>query len=374
MKRILTITFHRAHNFGSVLQAYALQESLKRLCDNASVAADCRVIDFNLQVQDELYSVFKSGKGLKSMAKNLLTLPYKKQLEAKHKKFDNFVANRLSLSQRYIAESELRANPPVADYYISGSDQIWNVRAKDFSKAYLLDFVHSGKRISYAASCGPLKIDWSLYDFEGIAKLLDKYDLCSVRENGSVENLQTLTSKTLSVHLDPTLLIDSEEWRKIQSRANYHNGQYVLLYCLEPTKEQLLLANMIAKKLKLPILVLRYNNKNDMFNHFVKRYDAGPEDFLAYIDHAALVLTSSFHGTVFSLLYKKPFYVFDGMMDNRISSLLSGVGMEERAISQLQSVENINTLPLEYQTVEHYLAQKRFESFTYLADALELKV
>lgn len=374
MKRILTITFHRAHNFGSVLQAYALQESLKRLCENASVAADCRVLDFNLPVQDEIYSVFKSEKGLKNLAKNLLTLPYQKQLEKKHEKFDSFVAQRLSLSQRYRAESELRANPPVADYYISGSDQIWNVRAKDFSKAYLLDFVRSGKRISYAASCGPLKIDWSLYDFKSIAKLLDKYDMCSVRENGSVENLQSLTNKALPIHLDPTLLIDSEEWRKIQSRANYHDGQYVLLYCLEPTKEQLLLANRIAKKLELPILVLRYNNKNDMFNHFVKRYDAGPEDFLAYIDHAALVLTSSFHGTAFSLLYKKPFYVFDGMTDNRISSLLSGVGMEERAISQLRSVENINTLPLEYQTVEHYLAQKRVESFTFLADALELKV
>lgn len=374
MKRILTITFHRAHNFGSVLQAYALQEFLKKMCENASVDVDCRVLDFNLPVQDDLYCVFKPGKDLRSIAKNLLALPYQDALNVKYKKFNSFVEQRMSLSQRYRTEAELIQNPPCADYYISGSDQIWNVRAKDFSKAYLLDFVRSGKRISYAASCGPLRIDWTQYDSESITKLLSKYDMCSVREKGSSENLRPLIDKKLPIHVDPTLLLDCEEWRELQSEANYHEGRYILLYCLEPTKDQLFLAKRIAKKLELPILVLRYNNKNDMLNHFVKRYDAGPEDFLAYIDHAALVLTSSFHGTAFSLLYKKPFYVFDGMTDNRISSLLVSVGMEDRSISQQSSMEKINILPFEYQVVEKFLMQKRVESYTYLADALEIRV
>lgn len=344
------------------------------MCENTSVDVDCRVLDFNLPVQDDLYCVFKPGKDLRSIAKNLLALPYQDALNVKYKKFNSFVEQRMSLSQRYRTEAELMQNPPSADYYISGSDQIWNVRAKDFSKAYLLDFVRSGKRISYAASCGPLRIDWTQYDSESITKLLSKYDMCSVREKGSSENLRPLIDKKLPIHVDPTLLLDCEEWREIQSEANYHEGRYILLYCLEPTKDQLFLAKRIAKKLELPILVLRYNNKNDMLNHFVKRYDAGPEDFLAYIDHAALVLTSSFHGTAFSLLYKKPFYVFDGMTDNRISSLLVSVGMEDRSISQQSSMGKINILPFEYQVVEKFLMQKRVESYTYLADALEIRV
>ena len=200
-KRILTITFHRAHNYGSVLQAYALQSCIRQLCEDASVNADCRVLDFNLPIQEQLYSVFKPGKGLRTIAKNFLALPYKTQLMTKHDKFECFIEKRLSLTQRYYSEADLIARPPLAEYYICGSDQIWNIRAKDFSKVYLLDFVSTGKRISYAASCGPLTIDWKKYDYEEIKKLLGEFDMCSVREKGSAENLETLTNQRVSLGL-----------------------------------------------------------------------------------------------------------------------------------------------------------------------------
>jgi hypothetical protein len=151
------------------------------------------------------------------------------------------------------------------------------------------------------------------------------------------------------------------------------NGKYILLYCLEPSKEQLIMAAAISKKLKLPIVILRYNNKNDMFNTFVKKYDAGPEDFLAYIDHAALVLSSSFHGTAFSLIYHKPFYVFNGMNDNRISSMLRKTNMVDRSLNCIEDLKRVSLEKPNENEIEILLAQERASSREYLWRALDIE-
>ena len=265
MKKIAVVTFHRAHNFGSVLQTYALQEYVKHLGNEVGVDIEYKVIDFYTEKQEELYNVYKSGRNIRNIIKNIITCFYVKALEEKHNKFDEFITQKIHLTKRFLTENDLKKDIPDADYYISGSDQIWNVRAKDFSDIYFLDFVNRGRKISYAASFGPLKIDWNQYDKEKYAHLLNEYASVSVREDGSQENIGYLTHQECCVNVDPTLLLNCEQWRKIQSDANYNEGQYILLYCLEPSKEQLKMAKAISKKLKLPILVLRYNNKNDMF-------------------------------------------------------------------------------------------------------------
>ena len=270
------------------------------------------------------------------------------------------------------ADEELRNNPPIADYYISGSDQIWNVRAKDFLLSYYLDFVKVGRKLSYAASFGPLEIEWDKLDKNKIAKLLNQYDNISVREQGSLKNVEILTKQVGEIHVDPTLLLTKEQWRKVQSNIKSGLGKYILLYCLEPTKEQLKIANAISRKLELPILVLRYNNKNDMFNSYIKKYDSGPRDFLAYIDNAALVLSSSFHGTVFSIIYHKPFYVFNGMNDNRISTLLTKTNMVDRSISKIEDIERISLISPDEQIIENVLERERNKSKSYLRRALEI--
>ena len=141
---------------------------------------------------------------------------------------------------------------------------------------------------------------------------------------------------------------------------------------MEPTKEQLKIANVISKRLGLPILVLRYNNKNDMFNHYIKKYDSGPKDFLTYIDHAALVLSSSFHGTVFSIIYHKAFYVFDGMSDKRISTLLTRMNMTERSISGMEDIDRVNLAAPDKWVIENILESERNRSKEYLKQALQI--
>lgn len=229
-----------------------------------------------------------------------------------------------------------------------------------------------GRKLSYAASFGPLEIEWDKLDKNKIAKLLNQYDNISVREQGSLKNVEILTKQVGEIHVDPTLLLTKEQWRKVQSNIKSGLGKYILLYCLEPTKEQLKIANAISRKLELPILVLRYNNKNDMFNSYIKKYDSGPRDFLAYIDNAALVLSSSFHGTVFSIIYHKPFYVFNGMNDNRISTLLTKTNMVDRSISKIEDIERISLISPDEQIIENVLERERNKSKSYLRRALEI--
>jgi hypothetical protein len=372
MKKIATITFHHAHNFGSMLQTYALQEFVKSLCNINNESVDYKVIDFYTQKQEELYSVFKRPNNVKNMIKNLIALRYCRSLKAKHHKFEHFLTDFISLTKRYTDETQLQRDVPSADYYISGSDQLWNVRATDFSVVNYLSFVRAGKKVSFAASFGPLKIDWSKYDRDKYVNLLSGYTCISTREQGSADNVELLTGKCPEIHLDPTFLLTADNWRKIQSKANYKDGKYILLYCLEPSKQQIAFAIDISQKLNLPIVVLRYNNKNDWFNPFVKLYDAGPCDFLSYIDNAALVLSSSFHGTAFSIIYHKPFYVLNGTNDNRIRPIMEAGNFMNRIIETPSDIEKVNLDSPSFDSVDTYLNANRKNSSSYLCKALEL--
>lgn len=125
--------------------------------------------------------------------------------------------------------------------------------------------------------------------------------------------------------------------------------------------------------LNLPILVLRYNNKNDWFNIFDHKYDAGPKDFLSYIDNAAMILSSSFHGTAFSLIYHKPFFVFNGMSDNRISSILTRTGLTDRSINSVSDVDNVKIRPLDDELVEKFISEERERSAQFLNKVIGFK-
>ena len=181
-----------------------------------------------------------------------------------------------------------------------------------------------------------------------------------------------MTGKQSEIHVDPTLLLDKDEWRKIQSDANYRNGKYILLYCLEPSKQQLTIVKKISKKLRLPVVITKYNNKNDIFNGFVKKYDTGPCDFLSLIDNATLVITSSFHGTAFSLIYRKKFYVLNGKMDKRISDILGKTNLFERSIECIADVEKVNLQDIDFLQTEEFIEEQKQRSLVYLKDSLEL--
>lgn len=370
MKKIGTLTFHRAQNYGSILQTYALQKFVCNIALEKKEEIDYKVVDIKPETQKELYSIYKKGFNVTNIIKNITAFCYYKKLKEKNVKFEKFLKENINLTDYYDNKEELINANLKMDYFITGSDQIWNVRSRDFEDYYYLDFVRDAKKISYAASFGPLKIDWSKYDADKYSKLLNEYSHISTREKGSAANVIELTGKEPEINVDPTFLLEKEEWRKVQSDVNYKNGKYILMYCLEPSKSQLKMVKLISKKLKLPVVITKYNNKNDIFNSFVKKYETGPADFLSLIDNAALVLTSSFHGTAFSLIYRKKFYVFNGKTDNRISDILDKTNLLDRSIECICDIDKVNLEKVNFEKTEEFLSEQKQKSFDYLSNAL----
>lgn len=371
MKKVGTLTFHRAQNYGSILQTYALQTFVNKIAKEKNEEIEYKVVDVRPETQKDLYSIYKKGLSTSNIIKNINAFFYYKKLKEKNEKFDKFLKENINLTDFYDNREELVNANIKMDYFITGSDQIWNVRSRDFEDYYYLDFVKDAKKISYAASFGPLKIDWSKYNADKYSALLNEYSFISTREKGSAENVIKLTGREPEIHVDPTFLLNKEEWKSVQSDANYKNGKYILLYCLEPSKTQLKMVKMISKKTKLPVVITKYNNKNDIFNSFVKKYETGPADFLSLIDNAALVLTSSFHGTAFSLIYRKKFYVFNGKTDNRISDILNKTNLLDRSIECVCDIEKVNLEDVDFEKTEEFLSEQKQKSYDYLSKALD---
>ena len=367
--KIAVLTFHAAHNFGSVLQTYALQEKVKNLFLSINKPIEYDVINFRTKYQKNMYNVFLKNNGLKPIIKNVLRIPYTLKYKTKHRKFEDFIKDDLHTTHEISNDEELTTLEKKYDCIICGSDQIWNIRAGDFSWNYLLPN-YDGKKVSYAASLGPMDIDWSKYDSAKYQSLVQKFDMISVREQKSSDNLMALKQLNCQINVDPTLLLSADEWRKISSNKNYKNGEYILLYCLEPTKTQLKMVHKISKELGLPVVATKYNNKNDYFNSFIKFYDCGPKDFLSLIDNAKYVITSSFHGTAFSIIFKKQFFVLDGMQDNRISNLLKITNLQDRSISS----ETITFDADEFGEIDYKYAEMQIEKEVKRSEEYLLKI
>ncbi len=129
----------------------------------------------------------------------------------------------------------------------------------------------------------------------------------------------------------------------------------------------------ISTCLKLPVVITQYKNKNDYFNRFIKKYETGPKEFPHLVDHASFVVTSSFHGTAFSILYEKPFFALDGMADRRISSLLKLTGLEEQSVTSVDLEKKLTKHDrINFTRANEKLIVERQRSLTYLKEALGL--
>ena len=328
MKTIATITFHSAYNFGSNLQAYALQEYVKQICPDC----DYKIINLRSKKQKELYILPFYKKGLKNKIKSLFFLKYKKDLIKRNELYETFINKYLNLTKEYNSIDDIKKDEINYDYYISGSDQIWNLNAIDFDWSNFLEFAKKGKKISYAASFGPSLQNLSDNEKDRIKKDLQEYDYISVREEGSRNNVKNIANLDSLIHIDPTMLLTKDEWNKIIPTDRLIESEYILLYTLHNKKETFEIAKKISKELNIPIVVPKENLKIHIFYKFKHYYCCGPIEFLNLLRNAKLVLSSSFHGTVFSIIFKKPFLAINGEKDFRISTLLKTMNFLDRTV------------------------------------------
>ena len=256
------------------------------------------------------------------------------------------------------------------DYFIAGSDQIWNPENLDLKNEFL-QFADRNKRIAYAASFGVSEIKSNKVDL--VKTGIEGIDFISVREYAGAKIVKDLTGKEVPVLVDPTLLLTTDEWDKIIERPVWYcDEKYILVYFLSklPNKIKKDIHNLSEKyKLKIVDLMDREN---------IDYYCSPPSEFLYLIKNCSLMYTDSFHGTVFSILNKKPFVVSSREnvsmnMDSRIDTLLSIFHLENRKISKDNNYKIANPMEIEFPDVEAILERERQRSKEFLCKALNIK-
>lgn len=370
MKKIGVLTFHASYNFGSNLQAYALQEYVKKIMNNN---VEYEIINFRTDKQIQLYTSFLEKKGLVNFIKRIIFIREIKNIKLKKIYYEKFISEKLNVTNRIANISELKKNCSKYDYLLVGSDQIWNTSAFDFDWSYFLDFVKNKKKLSYAASFGPLKMNWSKEETERIRKSLNDFSFISVREEGSYENVLKLTNKKADINIDPTLLLKKEEWIDVikNSKCQIPKNDYILLYNLKG-KEYVKLAKKISKTLNIPVVVPLFGNRLEIMYGFKKIYATGPIEFLDLIKNSKLVLSSSFHGTLFSIIFNKPFFSLNGDKDFRISNILKTLKLEDRTININDYKEkSSNSFDIDFSCANEELEKQRNKSKEYLLKALK---
>lgn len=283
-----------------------------------------------------------------------------------HNKYTVFSSNC------YHSYSELYNNPPIYDIYCVGSDQVWNPRCYTNLKPYFVSFAPKDKkRISYASSFGVSEIPESAK--EEYRKLLLKLDFISVREEAGVEIVKKISGKNAIKVVDPTLLLNRQDWQKIANYDKIPEGKYILLYVLKDSDyiKQTALELSRKKNIKIVRICKGAFIQDNASDGIINITDAAPDDFLGLIEKAEIVLTNSFHGTVFSILFKRDFYtILKRNVENntRQISLLKSLNIDRIKYEDTAFTEEPE---IDYNKSEVIIDNLRKSSEEYLINAIE---
>ena len=347
------MTFHASHNCGSFLQSFALQQFLIK--NNF----DAEIIDYSNDGQQQLYQVVFKNTSIKNILRNIILIPRRRILKNTYQNYEKFITTNLKLSKvKFSNYKELENYNFKYDIVICGSDQIWNVTIEDFDKSYLLPFISKKKKIAYAPSFGAKKMSNYLTTekLEEYINYLKDFSLITVREENGKKWLKEMLNKEVPVVLDPTLLLEREDYKKIEKLYDKEiSGKYIFYYSPSYNPQINKLVSKIAKKYKLKVVAWNprsYYLKLMNFSNFYLPKEENPGVYLSLIRDAELVITTSFHGTIFSTIYQKKFWVIkNGEMygdDDRVKTLINQVAISDRLI------------PFEYKDDFDYLAEVNY--------------
>lgn len=360
--KIRLITFHTPKNYGAVLQAYSLMSYLKNYSD------DVKIIDYNTPALRAKYPIKPKSDNLRQLVYNLLMSSAYRKKKIKFEKFDAFVSNKLSLTKRYESLEDLISDPPEADAVFTGSDQVFNPsRIEEERRVFYLDFLPSStKKIAYAASFGIKSIP---ADKENeITGYLKSFDSISVREGSGIDIVKDLSGKSAVEVLDPVFLNDKKFWKNVALPYKEKFENYLFYYRLMSSPESDAVAQRIAKEKNLKLVVMTDSLLKWRADKVLR--DVGPEEFLYLMDNASYIVTDSFHGVAFSLIFEKQF-AFSDMNDRtneRGLNLLQKAGIERLAFG----TDNAGDRKLNYKEINERLSKLKNISKNYISDSLEV--
>lgn len=368
-KKVGIITLHRVVNYGSVLQTYALQEKIKEL------GYDVEVIDYypkRLTMQGMLKRIKNKGNKfeksiiLRTIARIIILPSY----IIRFNMFFGFLKRHIKMTNKtYKTHQDIRNEHFDFDIYCTGSDQVWNCEWNEqFDYPYYLDFVpDKKKKIAYAASFGKNKLDDD--EIEKTKKYLSRYDNISVRELSGVEIIENLGIKNSVNVLDPTLLLNGDDWRKISS-DKFKGENYILVYNLNRNRKIDNYAKNLSKKTGLKIKFLSYQ-LHEFYKNGKIYCNPQVEDFLALIDNAKYVITDSFHATAFSINFNTQFIiVYPGKYSTRLQSILEILNLENRVVKDNNDL-NIIEQKINFNSVNNMMEKMRDDSLNWLDNAIK---
>lgn len=369
-KKIAIVTMHSVDNYGNRLQNYAMQTILQKQ------GFDVESIAFKK-------AGFKDN--VREIIKNtiLLTCPFviskdKRLNWIKYKRFIEFTQNNITTAyfDQNIDNDELSSK---YDFFVTGSDQVWNptwysfVDGK-FSPAFsrfFLTFARREQRVSISPSIGISEIPGEYTD--EFTECLNGFPMLSVREDTGGRIIKELTGRDAQVLVDPTMLLDKEDWRKIAKRPNCLQQEKqvpFLLTCFlgSISSERRAKLEEVARENDLKIINLLDKDSPEAFV-------TTPDEFVSLVDNSALVCTDSFHALVFSMLFEKPFIAFEReepgncVMSSRLETLLGKFKMTDR---RENSVFAADTMKIDYSNVNVILQSERNKFFEYMKKAFDV--
>ena len=367
--KVSLITLHFVKNYGSVLQTYATQEVLKSLGLETEVVDywQPRYLDKNILNGNLLFAPQWNKNVLTRTAYKCLKYPSHPRM---CRIFNDFLEKYINLTPiRYSTLRQLQENPPQADFYMTGSDQVWNTTGNDcINRMYYLDYAPEGKkRIAYAASFGRSHLEeWEKKETK---ELLQKYDYIAMRESSGVEIIRQLGMSAVNL-IDPTLMLNSNQWSHLIGKERFSYQDYIFVYMLKGTKQADEYISRVAKKYGLKVIRLGYG-----YHEILKKGKTivlpSVFEFLSLIKNAKCVITNSFHATAFSINFNTPFIsIMRERANSRINDILHLLGIENRKLSDYQNLDLIS-LPIDFNKVNQRLNEQRAIALDFLKDALK---
>lgn len=345
------ITFHNSYNCGSMLQTYALHTILN------NYGVDNEIIDFSNEGQKNVYSVFARGISIKNLIKNSIIAFKRKKIKINYDSYEQFKNENFKLSPKTYNKCEELSDDRY-DIVVTGSDQVWNITIEDGDDAYFLPWVKNAKKVAYAPSFGAKNILENSNDPDKYKKFLLSFEAISTREDNGKKWIKDLTNIDAEVLLDPTLLLNSEDYNVIIDKSIETPQKYIFYYSPGYNRRINKLVSKISKKYNLPVIAFNSKNyyvKGMAFSSFKLPDIENPAVYLNLIKNATLVITTSFHGTIFSSIFNRNFWTIKngGMFgtDDRVLTLVKNLNLEDRLIS------------MEFDEEFDYLKNKNYEEY-----------
>lgn len=359
------VTFYHIHHYGAALQAAATERAVE------SLGGTCEIIDYYVNQNNDL---FRAPTGLGSAAADAHTALHYKPLKTRYERFEDFSRRQLRISpHRFESLEELRSAELPYDLILSGSDQIWNPTIFPdgrFDPVFFGAF-SDRRKIAYAPSFGVPQIPEGME--AELRGYLAQFSHLSVRESQGAAIVRNIAGRDAPVVLDPTLLPAREDWANMASNHAWTGKSYILCYCISAPGALAPYIRRLAEETGLPVVQL-CGARRKVHPKARCVLDAGPAEFLGLFRDASFVCTNSFHGTVFSVQFQKPFFTAVSPRElaapetSRTFSLLSRLGLTERIVGKGDTADL--KAPVDWAAAERRLLAARRSSLRYLDAAL----